>query len=98
MKTLSFFSISSAIASFRASRTVISFVPLTDAERLHRDKVGAVGVGENLGRLVGTGLHERRILGAGRTILEADIVTACMELQLTQSGLDRIEREKEIEL
>lgn len=72
-KTLSFCSISSAIASLRASRTVNSFVPLDDAYPRLLAIDGMAAVARKVGRNVGAGLEADTRRVAGRKSLAAAI-------------------------
>src|SRR5436305_846652 len=71
--TLSFCSISSAMASFNASLTVISLVPLGVAYPLHLTIDGTEAVARSEGRRAGAGLGADNSRAAGRRSLEADI-------------------------
>src|SRR4051812_3216821 len=75
-KTFSFCSISSAIASFRASRTVISLAPLDDAYPRLFAIDGIAAVARNAGRKVGAGREADTRRAAGRKSLEAAIAVA----------------------
>ena len=83
-KTLSFASISSAMASFSASRTVISLAPPSEAYLL-ATRDGVIAAGRNAGRKAGAAEREadsRR--EAGRRSLEAAI--EWMEVEEKERG------------
>jgi hypothetical protein len=82
-KTLSFCSISSAIASFSASRTVISLVPLAYPLLLAID--GKTAVARNAGRRAGVGRDADSTRDAGRKNLEA-IAVASEAIEFEERG------------
>ena len=76
-KTFGLDSISSAIASFRASLTVISLLPLSEAYVLHLDTAGAETLWKvDLGRAEG---EERRSWAAGRRRREPTMAACVRE-------------------
>jgi hypothetical protein len=81
---LSFCSISSAIASFSASRTVISFVPLDDTYPLLLaiDSTGAVA--RNAGRKAGAGLEADTSRTEGRKSLAAAIAVTEVTIEVEE--------------
>jgi hypothetical protein len=83
-KTLSFCSISSAIASLSASRTVISLLPPDDAYPLLPTIDGIAAVARNAGRNAGRAADRARV--AGRRSLEAAIADAMWGIEVEEKG------------